>query len=80
MREKIHEKMKDILKGMLPAEKIDCISLDDNLYGAGIDSVIFIQLLVLLEDEYGFMFDDDMLNQEILSTMNVIIDYVIEKI
>ena len=42
--------------------------------------LIFIQMLVLLEERYDFVFEDEMLDQEKLSSIDAVTDYVMKMI
>ena len=52
------------------------IQIDDNLKIWGVDSINFVKILVALEKEFKFTFDDDHLNLESLSTVNEIVSYI----
>ena len=52
--------------------------MKDELKEKGISSLVFIQMLVLLEEQYDFVFEDEMLDQEKLSSIDVITDYIIK--
>lgn len=57
------------------------IDWNEELYNAqltdlGIDSMLFIQLVVDIEDEFGFEFDDEDLLLELYDTMEDVINKV----
>lgn len=62
--------------GLYPEEKVNLLNADDNLNETGIDSIVFIQLLVSLEEEYDIVFEDEMLDREVLPNVTSIIDCV----
>lgn len=59
---------------------IDEIKIDDDLKEKGINSLAFIQMLVSLEEQYDFVFEDEMLDQEKLSSLDAVADYVMKMI
>lgn len=59
-------------------EKLPLIQLDTDLYSIGMDSLLFIQLIVLLETAYSIEIDDEDLLIERFSTINQII-HTLEK-
>ena len=79
LKEKIYEEIILILKE-ISEDGIDEIKMEDDLREKGINSLMFIQLLVLLEERYDFEFDDEMLDQEKLSTIDALTDYVMKMI
>lgn len=77
MKEKIYAKIIEILKEICE-DDIDEIQMKDDLVEKGINSLVFIQMLVLLEEQYDFVFADEMLDQEKLSSIDAITDYIIK--
>lgn len=77
MKEKLYAKIIEILKEICE-DDIDEIQMKDELKEKGISSLVFIQMLVLLEEQYDFVFEDEMLDQEKLSSIDVITDYIIK--
>jgi len=53
----------DIIKTEIQDSSI-CLSLESNLRVIGIDSLLFIKLLVKIEDKYEIEFDDRELNYD----------------
>lgn len=51
-----------------------------NLIELGVDSIAFIEIVVAIEERYGFEFDDFMLNHENFGTILKISEYVKTKI
>ena len=79
MKEKIYEEIIDILKE-ISEDGIDEIKIDEDLKEKGINSLVFIQMLVSLEEKYDFVFEDEMLDQEKLSNIDAVADYVLKMI
>lgn len=79
MKEKIYEEIIDILKE-ISEDGIDEIKIDEDLKEKGISSLMFIQMLVSLEEKYDFVFEDEMLDQEKLSNIDAVADYVLKVI
>ena len=79
LKEKLYAKIIEILKEICE-DGIDEIQMKDDLKEKGINSLVFIQMLVLLEEQYDFVFADEMLDQEKLSSIDAITDYIIKMI
>lgn len=77
MREKMYEEIVEMLKSICE-EDVGGIKTDDNLKEKGVNSLAYIQMLVLLEEKYNFTFEDEMLNPEILSSIDSVIDYILK--
>ena len=58
----------------------DGISLETEFESIGIDSISFIKTVVLLESEFDFEFDDEMLLVKKFPTIRSMVDYVEQKI
>lgn len=56
------------------------ITLETELAGAGVDSITFIKIVVALEEEFDFEFDDEMLLIAAFPTIKSLIDYVESKV
>jgi acyl carrier protein len=56
------------------------IMLKTELALSGIDSVSYVEMIVTLEKEYNFTFDDEFLNPDRYSTFNDIMEYCLKKI
>lgn len=59
---------------------IDDITLETEFMKAGVNSITFIKIVVALEDEFGFEFDDEMLLLTVFPTIKSIIEYVETKV
>lgn len=60
--------------------KIDVVTLDTAFAGIGIDSITFIKIVIALEGEFDFEFDDEMLLITKYPTVKSMIEYVQSKI
>lgn len=79
MKEKLYEEIIAILKE-ISENGIDEIKIDDDFKEKGVSSLMFIQMLVSLEERYDFVFEDEMLDQEKLSNIDAVADYVLKMI
>ena len=74
--------MKDLSKDMnaqiiqIISTYMDITDLSMSFANLGINSLSFIELLVALENEFEFEFDDDMLLIEEFPTVKDLVDYV----
>ncbi|MGF9909446.1 acyl carrier protein [Brevibacillus porteri] len=59
---------------------IDFSSQEIRLQDVGINSLGFIRLVVAVENEFGFQFEDDMLNVELFQTIQELITYIEGKV
>lgn len=57
----------------------EAISIKNTIRDVGIDSISFIQIVVKLEEMYGFDFDDDMLSHTDYETIEQVYTYVQKK-
>lgn len=62
------------------AEKIGEITIDTSFDSIGLDSLVFIKLVVALEDEHDFEFDDEKLLMEEFPSVKSMLEYVETKI
>ena len=61
-------------------EKVTRISLEMNFNSIGVDSITFIKVVIALEGEFDFEFDDEMLLITRFSTVKSMVEYVESKI
>ncbi len=73
------KKVLEVILSVLDS-KIDDITLETEFSGAGVDSITFITVVVALEDEFNFEFDDEMLLITAFPTIKSVIEYVESKI
>ena len=52
------------------------ITMDENLKNIGFNSLIFVKLVVSIEDTFQFTFDDEMLDYNRYKTLRDISDYI----
>lgn len=76
MNEKLGEEIFNKLKEFVVSEGKDNINQDTILEDTGIDSLSLISFIVQLEETYNIEFDDDYLEEIMLSTINSLIETV----
>ena len=83
----ISEDLSDIQKRVLNCivsifdkEVLVAISIDITFTEVGIDSISFIRIIVALEEEFDFVFEDEMLHTSKFPTIRAMINYVETKI
>jgi amino acid adenylation domain-containing protein len=69
-----------VIKSKLDEAVFSNITIDTNLSGVGIDSITFIKIVVSLEAEFDFEFDDEMLLFTAFPTLRAMIEYVESKV
>ena len=69
-----------IIKESIENEIIDQIVLEDDLSSIGVNSITFIKIVVDLETEFDFEFDDEMLSYKSFPTINSLVEYVDSKL
>ena len=80
MKEKIEEKIVKSFTQMFSVQE-DKINLEDSLKDTyGIDSIQIIEYIVRIEDDFGIEFDDDMLIESNIDTLNGIINILKKKV
>ena len=67
-----------IIKSVLESE--ENIDSEADILSLGLDSINFVQLVVELEEQFGFEFDDNMLTYDKFKNVNYISDYILSKI
>lgn len=81
MLKNIETRLKSLIKQVYgEAELIDNIRLDDSLAILGINSVDFIKLIVLIENEFEIEFDDTHLEYTKFGKFEDFIKYIESKI
>lgn len=80
MLEEIQGRLIKVMKETLGdfVEGISTIKPDDDLSSFGVNSVNFIKLVVAVEEEFGFEFDDEQLDFNNFKTINGIVEYIKE--
>lgn len=81
MNKEIESKIKDIVKQVtnFEGDTVD-IDLNEELISTVIDSVSFIKIVVAIESEFGFEFDDENLDFNKYRSLNDLISYIEDKI
>lgn len=75
----------DVLKDMIMSLSPNCISGEaissstDLIKDLGFDSIIIVQLIINVETEFGFEFDDEMLGFEGIVNFGKLVEYVEKK-
>jgi acyl carrier protein len=77
-KEEIKLKLQDIIrKNMQIAESsLEEFDLEDQIAAIGINSIGFVRIVVAIETEFDFEFDDDYLDPTIFQSINDIIEYI----
>ncbi len=80
-------RIEDVIKKSIIEENnldISINDIDDNMQLMGgtlnLDSVVLLELVINLEDEFDFMFEDDELTKEIFDSVASLSRYIKEKI
>lgn len=81
-REELYRKLKKIIETSLRNKvSLEGVKEDINLIDAySIDSIVGIEILVRIENEFGITVDDEDLSLELMQTLAVLADYVDSKI
>nr|WP_296457494.1 acyl carrier protein [uncultured Acetatifactor sp.] len=69
-------KIVGILGGYLENVEWDSIGYDTDLTGYGMDSIVFIQMIVNIEEQFGIEIPDEYLLVEKMNTINKLADVV----
>lgn len=77
---KLQKKIFDVIVSSFDPEVASTISLDAEFAGAGIDSITFIKIVVALEEEFDFEFEDEMLLITNFQLVRTMIEYVESKV
>lgn len=77
----IELRVRDIIKTCIePTKPIEEIGIDDNLFILGMDSLNCIKVIISIESEFDFEFDDDDLNFENFKNIRGITSYIERRI
>lgn len=81
MSANIEVKLRAILKEQVEIEAdMEEIGLEDDLANWGLDSSGVLKLIVGIEEEFGFQFDDDDFDSKNFQSLNSLVTYVNEKL
>lgn len=76
-QEHIEENVRLILKKYTKfPEQIDYLDSEENLEHLGIDSIVYISVLVAIETEYNLQFEDEMLEPRSLPNLRSIVNHI----
>lgn len=73
----IEQKIFELIKKNIANKKMDILA---NLTDLGINSITFVKILIAIENEYDFEFDDDDLNFENFKTVSTLAKYVEDRL
>ncbi|UED72193.1 phosphopantetheine-binding protein [Brevibacillus sp. DP1.3A] len=77
----IATQLKEILKRELElGEQVDQLQLKDSLTSIGLSSLSFIKLIVAIENQFNFEFEDEDLNYKVFQTLQDVVNYVEKRI
>jgi acyl carrier protein len=62
------------------SKDINSLNIYDKFSDIGLDSVNFVKLIVYIEDEFCFEFDDEYLNLDLFDDLNSMIVYINKKL
>lgn len=80
-RELVNHKILNVILSINSIKEKDYIHFDTHLYKeCGLNSINVIELIVAIEDEFSFEFDNTSLDLKNFETVNKITDLVIQKI
>ncbi|MCP1132763.1 acyl carrier protein [Paenibacillus polysaccharolyticus] len=75
MTNEIEKQFIDMLHKELPGIEIE-ISMETNLIQAGVNSISFIKLVILIENEFNISFDEERLDISYFPTIKDIVGYI----
>ena len=76
----IEARVKTIIRASIDIQiQEDSINLKNRFSDFGIDSLLYIKIVVLIENEFGLKFDDDALNMETFPDIQSFITYIVSK-
>jgi len=78
MSETIETGLKEILKQYVDSDYVDNIDLDEDMGKLGINSLRFIKLVVILENEYNIKFENEDLDFSRFRTLRDLISHIEE--
>jgi acyl carrier protein len=81
LQNEIENKLKSIIAENVPMQMpLEQIGLESNLFSLGMDSINILKVIVGIETEFGFMFEDEDLNADNFRDLNNIITYIERRI
>lgn len=80
-KDKIIEFIKEQISGLLEKPELkDTLSIHDDLFEVGLDSVMIVNLVVQIEQGIDVFFEDDELMVENFNNIEVIANQIMEKL
>ena len=82
MLETVIEKLKTVIVQDLDVNiKTAEIDADVSLFedGLGLDSVVIVELIAAIEEQFTFQFAEDELNMELFSTLRTLAEFIVNK-
>ena len=79
----VEEKVKSILAQVLGiGERVSALNAQTQLLGGipDFDSMAVVSVLTVIEEEFGFMIDDDEVSAETFETIGALVDFVEKKL
>lgn len=78
---KIKDDIIAILNQLVPESEIEFrVSVNNgDLSALGLNSLTYVELIVSIEQKYGFEFEDEMLSLEAINNLNTLITYIISR-
>lgn len=78
-KKEIYGKLKTLISETLEVENWEDISTDDFFSSLGIDSLMALEILVRIEQEFQIEISDDELNIDLLSSIDNLVGYIYGK-
>ncbi len=76
----IEEIVKKILIDSLNEFEIEQIDFEQNFIEQGVNSIAFIRVVIAIEKEFGFEFEDKDLNIENFQNLNKLVNYIADRL
>lgn len=70
---KVRELIKEVVELTVPIEEV---GIEDDLMNLGMNSINSIKVIVAIEEEFGFEFDDEDLNFENFRNIRKLVSYI----
>ena len=70
---RVRELIKEVVELTVPIEEV---GIEDDLMNLGMDSINSIKVIVAIEEEFGFEFDDEDLNFENFRNIRKLVSYI----
>lgn len=83
MSQSVIDKLKYIIANQLDVNiKLEEIDDNDSLFedGIGLDSVVIVEFITLIEETFGFQFSEDHLNMDLFQNLRTLADAISTKL